>query len=180
MNPPDWQLRPAVESDIRALAELIPRSARTLLTAHYSIAQIEAALGPVFGVDRTLVRDGTTSVATSGPTIVACGSWSRRSSNFGGDAARIEADALLNPANDPARIRAFFVEPAWVRRGLGQALLQVCEAELQAAGFRRATLVATLAGEPLYASAGYQVVERYSIALDSGLQLPAVRMMKSF
>ena len=40
-------------------------------------------------------------------------------------------------------------------------------------------LVATLAGEPLYAAFAFQVVERYDIALANGVSLPVVRMAKA-
>ena len=51
---------------------------------------------------------------------------------------------------------------------------------LLAAGFRTAELVATLAGEPLYAASGYTVVERYDVPMTGGLTLPVVRMAKCF
>jgi hypothetical protein len=41
-------------------------------------------------------------------------------------------------------------------------------------------MVATLAGEPLYAACGYQVIERYEVPLVNGLSLPVVRMRKGF
>lgn len=53
-----------------------------------------------------------------------------------------------------------------------------CEGAIREAGFREAVMVATLAGEPLYAAFGYSVVERYEIPLAGGLTLPAVRMAK--
>ena len=46
-----------------ALETLIPLSVRALQAPHYSQAQMEAALGPVFGVDRQLIRDGTYFIA---------------------------------------------------------------------------------------------------------------------
>lgn len=49
-----------------------------------------------------------------------------------------------------------------------------------AAGFRAAEIVATLAGEPLYAAFGYAVVEHYEIAMAGGLCLPVVRMTRNF
>ena len=45
-------LRLARMDDVPALEELIPLSVRSLQAAHYSPAQMEAALGPVFGVDQ--------------------------------------------------------------------------------------------------------------------------------
>ena len=98
-------------ADIAALEELIPASVRGLQTAHYSPAQMEAALGPIFGVDRQLIRDGTFYVVETSGAILGCGGWSRRRSLFGGDKDRTEPDPELDPAREPARIRAFFVHP---------------------------------------------------------------------
>jgi GNAT superfamily N-acetyltransferase len=175
---PTWTIRPAHDHDIGALEILIPFSAKTLQSAHYSSAQIAAALGPVFGVDRQLIRDGTYYVACAGDTIAGCGGWSRRRSLFGGDAARAGDDAPLEPAREAARVRAFFVHPEWTRRGIGRALLATSEAAIRSAGFSRIELVATLTGEPLYAAAGYSVVERYDVDLGSNLTLPVVRMTR--
>ena len=72
------------------------------------------------------------------------------------------------------------MHPNRARRGLGRAILARCETAIVAAGFATAELVATLAGEPLYATVGYQVVERYEVPLAGGLTLPVVRMYKRF
>ncbi|HXC97822.1 MAG TPA: GNAT family N-acetyltransferase [Verrucomicrobiae bacterium] len=174
-----WPLRLANESDIPALMKLIPLSVRALQAHCYSPAQMEAALGPVFGVDRQLIRDGTYFVAERDSLIVGCGGWSRRRSLFGGDSGRQQEDALLDPQRDPACVRAFFVDPDWARRGIGRSIMTACEQAIIAAGFRTVELSATLAGEPLYAAFGYAVVERYEIPMTGGLSLPVVRMTKS-
>ncbi len=172
------QLRLARDADVPALAALIPLSVRALQSPFYSAAQMEAALGPVFDVDRQLIADGTYFVIERDDRIIGCGGWSRRKSVCGGDAGRTGPDALLDPARDPARIRAFFIHPDHARQGLGTALLLASETALQAAGFSSIELVATLAGEPLYAAHGYTVVERYDYALPNGLPLTVVRMSK--
>lgn len=175
-----FALRLAGEGDVAALEVLIPQSVRGLQAGFYSSAQREAALGSVFGVDRELIGDGTYFVVEQAGGIVGCGGWSRRSAVFGGDRARLAGDAALDPARDAARIRAFFVHPDWARRGIGRALLYACEAAIVAGSFRKALLVATLAGEPLYAASGYTVEERYEVPLSDSLTLPVVRMVKSF
>jgi GNAT superfamily N-acetyltransferase len=164
--------------DVPALEELIPLSVRTLQAAHYSSAQMEAALGPVFGVDRQIIADGTYFVAEHESRIVGCGGWSMRKAVFGGDRARGGADERIDPALDPARIRAFFIHPDFARRGIGKAILTACESAIVSAGFSEAELVATLAGEPLYDSFGYKVVERYEVPLARGIALPVVKMHK--
>lgn len=176
----DLTLRPATPDDVPALEALIPLSVRALHAPYYSPAQLTAALGPVYAVDRQLIRDGTYFVVERAGRVVGCGGWSRRESAFGGDHARAGEDSALDPARDPARIRAFFVHPEWARQGIGRVLLAACESALREAGFREAVLVATLAGEPLYAAAGYTAVERLELALDDGVTLPMVRMVKRF
>ncbi|MBN9518306.1 GNAT family N-acetyltransferase [bacterium] len=171
-------IRPATDADIPALEALIPLSVRVLQAAYYTPAQMTAALGPVFGVDRQLIRDGTYLVAEGGGEIVGCGDWSRRWAVFGGDRDRPGEDAALDPAADPARVRAVFVRPGWERRGIGRALVAAAESAARAAGFRDAVLVATLAGEPLFAACGYAVTERYDVALAGGVSLAVVRMAR--
>ena len=110
--------------------------------------------------------------------IVGCGGWSKRQSNYGGDRDHTEPDAELNPLNDPARIRAFFVHPNWARRGIVSSIMRACEQAIVQAGFHRAEIVATLAGEPLYRSFGYTVVDRYEIPMADDLKLPVVALIK--
>ena len=157
---------------------LIPLSVRRLQAEHYSPAQMEAALGPVFGVDRNLIKDGTYFVIVMGNQIAACGGWSRRKALFGSDQHHGGGVMFVDPHEEPARIRAFFVHPGFVRRGFGRRILEASEDAARAAGFSRGELVATLTGEPLYAAGGYSVIERYEIALAGGVLLPAVRMGK--
>ena len=175
-----FSIRLAREDDIQTLEVLIPLSVRALLAPFYSSAQMEAALGPVFGVDRQLISDGTFFVVEHSGHVVGCGGWSRRCAVFGGDRLRFGEDAALDPAYEAARIRAFFVHPDWARRGIGRGILSACESAICTAGFCDAVLVATLAGEPLYASFGYAVAERYEVHLSDSLTLPVVRMVKRF
>jgi GNAT superfamily N-acetyltransferase len=174
----DWRPRLAHEEDIPALEALISLSVRTLQAPHYSSAQMEAAMGPVFGVDRQLICDGTYFVVEQHAEIIGCG-WSKRRSLYGSDRNRTGIDPELDPVCDPARVRAFFVHPAWARRGIGRCLIAACELAITTAGFRTVDIVATPAGELLYAAVGYVVVERYEIAMTGGLSLPVVRMTRN-
>ena len=175
----DWSLRLANEADIPELEALIERSVRKLQSAYYSAAQMDGALGSVFGVDRQLIRDQTYFVVEQSQAIIACGGWSKRESLFGSDAARTVADALLDPLQDAARIRAFFVHPGYARHGLGRAILLACEDAIRSAHFRSIELVATLPGVPFYRAFDYETGERYEVPLANGLSLPVVRMTKN-
>ena len=165
-------------NDLPILEELIPRSAFELQKNLYSEQQIKAALGPVFGVDRQLIGDGTYYVVTDRDVIVGCGGWSFRVSKFGGSEGRIEADPRLDPEHDAARIRAFFVDPGFARQGIGSALMNQCETAILAMGFERVEITATLAGERLYERFGYSVVDRDEIPLVGASSMATVRMFK--
>src|SRR5215213_3939421 len=99
--------------DIRVLRELIDASVRALSEGYYTTAQVEAALVHVFGVDTQLIEDGTYFVAEHDGEIVGAGGWSKRMTLYGGDQTKGEADPLLDPETQAARIRAFFVHPGW-------------------------------------------------------------------
>jgi GNAT superfamily N-acetyltransferase len=172
-----FSLRTAVLADAASLERLIDSSVRGL-SPSYTDAQIEAALGTAFGLDRMLIADGTYFVAEAGAHIVGCGGWSRRATLFGGDRQPGRRSELLDPARDAARIRAFFVRPDWVRRGIGRALLVRCEEEARAEGFSSAELVATLAGRELYAALGYAADEPFEHRLTDDVAIPFVAMRK--
>jgi GNAT superfamily N-acetyltransferase len=85
---------------------------------------------------------------------------------------------LLNPREDAAKIRAFFVHPDWARRGVGSLILASCEDAARAAGFRRCEMGATLTGVKLFGAKGYVALENISVPLRNGERLPVVRMAK--
>jgi GNAT superfamily N-acetyltransferase len=176
----DWSLRLAREADVPALEKLIPLSVRGLQSAYYSEAQMESALGSVFGVDRQLIRDETYFVVESEGELIGCGGWSKRKTLFGSDHHKsTRDDAELDPACESARIRAFFIHPDWARRGLGRAILDECEKAIRAAGFKSIELAATLPGVPFYAAFGYLSGERSDVPLPNDLSLGIVRMTKT-
>jgi GNAT superfamily N-acetyltransferase len=172
-------LRRATSADVPALQRLIEESVRVLSRNHYTPTQIESALRYVFGADTQLIADGTYYVVpTPDAGLAAAGGWSRRATLYGGDQMKGTADPLLDPEWEPARIRAFFVHPAWARRGLASQIFARCVREASSAGFRSLELMATLPGEPLYRSLGFLEIERLVTTLPDGTGLPVVRMRR--
>lgn len=178
------RIRLATESDRAALSALIPASARGLSKGFYSDSQTESAILHVFGTDSRLIADGTYFAAEAEEEgrlrlrlrIVGCGGWSRRRTLYGGDQMKDAEDPLLDPATEPARIRAFFVHPDFARRGIGSQILRACMDAARAAGFRRVTLASTLPGVPFYRAFGFLEHERIEVPLPDGLTLPVIRM----
>lgn len=180
---PNFRVRLAEPRDVPLLQELIAASVRGLQLADYSAEQLESALRTVYGVDTQLIADGTyfaveETETTNERLLVGCGGWSKRKTLYGGDQYARREDSLLNPADDAAKIRAFFVHPDWARRGIGSLILDACELAAEAAGFRRLEMGATLTGVPFYLVKGYVELETTEVPLENGLTLRIVRMEK--
>lgn len=174
----NFTLRPAILADVPAITTLIAASVHGL-SQPYTTAQVESALHTaVFGVDSTLIADGTFIVAENADVLAGCGGWSKRATLFGGDQFAGRATALLDPTHDAAKIRAFFVHPDWARRGIGTAILRRCEADAAAHGFCAFELMATLPGQRLYQQLGYAVIEPVEYTMSDGMTIDFVRMRK--
>lgn len=179
------RIRVAMAEDIPALQELIRLSVLELQAGDYTREQMLGALKTVFGVDSQLVADGTYLVAEAvplsagtEPEIAGCGGWSKRKTLYGADQWKGREDTLLDPKRDAAKIRAFFVHPAWARRGVGTLILEACENAAKAAGFSRFEMGATLTGAKLFGAKGYEVVRPMEVRLEGGGILPILHMEK--
>ena len=179
------RIRLAKREDAADLQRLIEASARALQAEDYSAAEIDAAVTHVYGVDTTLIDDGTYFAAeipvegSVGAHLVGCGGWSRRKTLFGGDQWHGHDEVLLDPAREAAKIRAFFVHPSWARRGIGTLILDACERAALDGGFRRFEMVATLTGVRFYEARGYDRRESFDVPLGNGRSIGVVRMEKS-
>ncbi len=170
-------LRMATLADIPVLHPLMNAAISELLKPYLNAAEVEASF-EIMGMDTQLITDGTYFVAMLGSDIAGCGGWSRRATLFGGDHAAGRDAALLNPKTDAARVRAMYTSPAFTRRGVGRAILEGCEAAAKTEGFTRVELVATMAGQPLYAACGYHPIEAMTSVTSGGISIPLMRMGK--
>jgi GNAT superfamily N-acetyltransferase len=171
-------LRLATRSDEVAIDALMKASIRDLFPAYYDERQVASSVIHIGHVDRMLIDDGTYFVIEEDGELVACGGWSRRDKLFSGSADQEGLARLLDPATEPARVRAMFVRPDRTRRGLGTRILEACEAAARAEGFRQLSLMATLPGVPLYERFGFGVQERVTITMPDGVTVPGARMDK--
>lgn len=170
--------RLAVPTDIPAIRALMARSIEQLQQGFLTPSEI-AASRAVMGLDTQLLEDGTYFIVESGEAIAGCGGWSARATLYGGDhSAALRDPKPLDPAQDAARIRAMFTDPDFARRGIGRLILSLCEEAARQAGFHRAEMMATLAGEPLYRACGYAEIERVTAPPTGGIAVPLVRMGK--
>jgi len=172
-------IRLATAADLPAMTALMDRAIDELQRPFLSPAEI-AASHAVMGLDTRLVADGTYYVVEESGALAGCGGWSRRATLYGGDhSTSLRDDRLLDPAHEPARVRAMYTHPDFARRGVGRLILESCEAAAAAQGFARAELMGTMAGEPLYRACGYKAIERIRSADVDGVSVPLVRMGKT-
>lgn len=171
--------RLATIDDLDQLREVMRRSIETLQTGFLTPAQVRVS-HTVMGLDTQLIRDGTYFIVQEDKRIAGCGGWSWRSTLYGGDDSMVSREPRpLDPATDAARIRAMYTDPDFARRGIGKMVIRLCEQAAMEAGFRRTTMMATMAGVPLYEACGYVAVEPILSAPVDGIQVPLVRMEKT-
>lgn len=174
---PEPVMRPATMADAPAIDALMKASIRALFPAFYTPEQTAASEVHIGHVDPMLIEDGTYLVLeTSDDGIVACGGWSRRDKLFSGEASQEGRARLLDPATEPARIRAMFVRADWTRRGLGSRILDACRDAARAEGFTTLSLMATLPGLQLYERYGFRITSRAPITLPDGTLLDCAAM----
>lgn len=168
--------RLAMAADVPALTALMDAAIGELQRPFLDDAQI-ASSRAIMGIDTQLIEDGTYFVVEAGGALAGCGGWSRRATLYGSDATPGRDAKLLDPAVDPARVRAMYTHPDFARRGVGRLVLSLCEKAAAAEGFTRLELMSTLAGEPLYSAYGFRPVERL-VDATGGAAVPLVRMEK--
>lgn len=173
--------RVATQEDVSTIIELMRLSIVENMKPFLSAEEIVAAQ-ETMGVDWTLINDGTYFVIEAdqhGDTVmVGCGGWGKRKTLYGGDHTIGRDDSLSDPAHEPARIRAMYTHPAWVRRGIGTLLLDLGEEAARNAGFNKIELGSTLPGEPLYLARGYIEISRETQVGANGADNVVITMEK--
>ncbi len=120
-------LRLATPDDAPAISALMRASVHVAFPKLHDARQTASAAVYISRLDPVLIDDGTYFVHEVDGALVACGGWSRRGKLFADGAAADDDFRLLDPATEPARIRAMFTHGDWTRRGLGRAILRAAE-----------------------------------------------------
>lgn len=176
----EYRIRLATLEDRSEIEKLIERSAREVGSRRYSAEQMEGALRGAFGVDTQLIQDRTYFVVElADRQLIACGGWSRRATLFGGDHRSDREPGELDPRTEAAKIRAFFVDPRHLRKGIASLLLARCEFAAREAGFSRFELMSTLTGVEFYAARGYVETGPVKYSMAPGLDIDFIAMQKS-
>jgi GNAT superfamily N-acetyltransferase len=174
-----FTIRRAERRDIPDIERVMRDSIRGISSRTYDDHQVESALQFIAHLDLDLIGDGTYFVVENDGAIVGCGGWSRRGRLYAGSGSSSGDARMLDPKTEAARIRAMFVLTGFERRGIGRMILERCEEDARAAGFRRLELMAMLSGYAMYAATGYHDVENVDAKLEDGTPFPLTKMEKT-
>jgi hypothetical protein len=167
-------IRLAGSADRDELRAMQARSFRELGAACYERSVIEAFIRVIGTLDDSLLEQGTYYAAVAGGAIVGCGGWSDRTPGYAVHAVEASGRTQLGKAT----VRSVFAHPAWARRGIASTIMGLIEAGITAAGFRTASLTATLSGVPLYHRLGYCRTQPVAPGLPEGLTFVGIAMTK--
>jgi putative acetyltransferase len=143
--------------DAAAICHIHMTSVRQLCARDYTPEHIEAWVGKLTpAVYENIIDEWgeTMFVAEQAGTVIGCSALSGH------------------------EVRAVYVEPLYVRQGVGTRLLNVLEQEASALGIVKLTLTASLNAEQFYLERGYHVVERSRHTLPCGTKIPCILMEK--
>lgn len=172
-------MRLATTDDVERIEALMKASIHEIFPRFYAPEQIEPCVRYIGHLDTMLVEDGTYFVEEDETGVIACGGWSRRFKLYAGSGSADDDERLLDPASEPARVRAMFVRGDRTRRGLGTRILEACEAAAKSEGFTQLTLMATLPGLQLYSAWGFTPIEEVDMPLEDGTLVAGVRMERA-
>jgi len=170
--------RLASQADLPALTALMNAAIADLLPQFLPPDKVKASFA-VMGLDTQLIDDGTYFIVELDGRIAGCGGWSRRATLFGGNHTAGRDARFLDPKTEPARVRAMYTAPPFVRRGVGRKILDLCEAAARGEGFGSVELGATMGGQPLYEACGYKPIELMMVPTPDGVEVPILRMGKT-
>jgi GNAT superfamily N-acetyltransferase len=132
-------------------------SIRNLCRDHYTSDQIEAWAGSKRPEQyEPLIRDLIVFIVEEGDEVVAFGALDRTA----------------------ADIRALYVAPEFVGRGVGSLVLETLESEARRLAIPRLSVSATLNSVGFYSDRGYVSLGAADNVLPQGIRLPCVNMEK--
>lgn len=173
-----FRIRVATPSDKPVIRDLMTGSIRANFPKYLSNTEVEAAAESM-GMDDTLIADQTYFAVELDGRMAGCGGWGRRATLYGASGTKFHDDRLLDPANEPARIRAFYTHPDFARMGVARLLLEHCENSARDAGFNDVVLGSTVAGRTFYEKNGFTATSTRRHLASNGVEKLTTMMEKS-
>lgn len=180
-NPPNYLIRPAVESEAGLTAYLRMASLLCLEMRGQSLATIRTFMSVLPDVDAQLLASGSYWVADKDGDFIAGGGWSLPPLPFRGSGLADAGGKLVNlsMAEGSVLIRGFFLDPD-MGRGAGAALLSQVEADAARAGYSAGEIVVPASSRLYYHRLGFKPVTTIDLKLGAWDTLPLLHLRKPF
>ncbi len=169
-----WQCRLATRADEIPVVALQVECTHQLGLAFHKDLLLSRYIREIGGLDKDLINRRTYYVVEQDNHIIGSGGWSDRGAQPESDAG-VQKSKLMPPC-----VCTVFVDPDYIRRGVGTAILNAVEEDIRLAGYHSVELVTILSAVNFYASLGYKKLDNSVVELSNGTLLPAIRMSKRF
>jgi len=168
-----FHVRVAEGADDAAVGALLRASYSTLMSASYPADVLAAAL-PLMTVARPeLLMSGTFFVAVpdatgaaAPATLIGCGGWTPERPGAGTVVPGV------------GHVRHFATHPAWIRAGIGRAIMSVIVDQARSAGSATLEALSSLGAEPFYAALGFEPIRATTVVLAGTTPFPSVEMRR--
>lgn len=164
---PQYTLRVATISDTQAVTELLHASYPKLTQSAYDASVLSATLPAMTQANPVLLASEYFYLAeTEEGLVVGCGGWSH------------ERPGKTCVEQGLAHLRHFATHPAWLGRGIGRSIYQLCENQARTADVNQFECYSSLNAELFYTALGFNVIERMDICLRIDQTIPTVLMRR--
>ena len=160
----DIRVRSAETGNAAAVHRVLLASYPSLMAHAYENDVLVLALPLMTRPNHKLLGCGTYYIAEADGDIIGCGGWSREE----------PGSNLVAPGT--AHIRHFGVKAEWVRRGVGRALFDRCEADARNLGICLFKCFASLNAVGFYRLLGFEDRGVIDVAMGPDIDLPSVLM----
>lgn len=165
VSEPDIEVRVAGPSDRAALEALIEACYGSVYPRWYATAVLAEALPRMLAIDGGLLESGRYYKALIDGRAAGCGGWSTAVPGGGQELA------------GTGHVRHFATHPAFLRRGVGSAILARCVADARACGVTVLRCFSSLPAEAFYAHHGFVRLREMTVAMGA-VELPTVLMQR--
>ena len=176
MNLDQPSLRVATADDAPRILTLMKESAAALFPRFYDARQTASAVRHVAQVDPMLLEDGTYFVLESGGELIACGGWSRRDKLYTGAGDSSGDGRALDPAREPARVRAMFVRATGPGAGWVAAFSRSARARLGAPASANSSSGRPCRGFRSTSHTASTPLEEFEVTMPDGVTMACVSM----
>lgn len=159
-------IRVAEPEDAARVSAVLAASYSAIYPAWYAPEVVAAALPSMATARPELLASGRYFLAEASGRPVACGGWSVE-----WPGTRIVEEGL-------AHARHFATDPAFVRRGIGGAILDFAMESARTAGCAHMACDASLPAERFYAAHGFVAIAGRDVMVGGAHRFPVVRMRR--